>query len=109
MRKRKSRYARGRVVLTDLQEMDLLIGSGLGAFKTERARREAWMDHRDEMLSQDVEYPYSRDNTMPPDAMITFELGGYRPGERMLQAGNRLRKEGKLPLTERIIFRGEPK
>ena len=88
IQKRKSRYARGRAVLSELQEIDLILGPGAGGFKTDQQRREAWIRHRDELLQL---HPC-------PHARVQYDLGGFLPAEgaRILLAEQRLRKAGKL-------------
>jgi hypothetical protein len=81
MTKRKSRYARQRSVLTDEQEMYLLIG-GPSPFPTEQAAREAWIQNRDELIGY-VPYCFGR---------VIFELDGVDPSEdeRVREALQRL-------------------
>src|SRR5262249_42831127 len=98
MRKRKSRYAR-REVLTDQQEMDLFLCSGIDGFRSDEERRTAWFRSRDQILSEDENFPYGGEDHFAPDALIRFELGGYGVGEtRPSHAHARLLRDGKLPL-----------
>ena len=53
MRKRRSRYARQHHRLGDAQELDLILGAGMGAFSTDEERREAWFRHRTEIIRND--------------------------------------------------------
>jgi hypothetical protein len=46
--KRKRRHAREKALLTDLQEMDLLLGP-MGAFSSDQERRECWVRCRGDL------------------------------------------------------------
>jgi hypothetical protein len=47
--KRRRRHAREKALLTEGQELDLLLGPG-SAFESDEERRQAWFRHRDELI-----------------------------------------------------------
>ena len=66
--------------LTAAEELDLVIG-GPSAFPNERARRDAWRAHREEV---------SKLVDGMTHAEICFEHGGFLPGERIRHAEQRI-------------------
>jgi hypothetical protein len=68
--KRGRRHAREQYPLTDVEELNLLLG-GPSPFPTEQARREAWVKHREHLTALMGTRPH---------AQCTYE-GGPTPEE----------------------------
>jgi hypothetical protein len=82
--KRARRHAR-ETRLTPAQELDLVIGGS--AFPSEQARRAAWRAHREEV---------SKLVDGMTHAEISYEHGGFLPGERIRHAEQRISEKRKL-------------
>jgi hypothetical protein len=84
--------------LTEAEELELCIGplTEPGCFPSEAARRQAYFTHREALAA-----------LLPPDGRgwgwVTYEGGGFLPGERIIHAEKRISEKTSKPATIRDL------